>query len=79
MLKENLHEEYGLLLSGQTEYILQEVYSGSIQKRSVDIQQYTRYAFSAQDCSAPMDGELICEACSSIRKPLRRLCRNQYE
>ena len=43
LLKDNQHEEYGLLLSGQTEFILREVYSGPIQKRSVDIPQYTCY------------------------------------
>ena len=37
ILKENRHVEFGLLVSGVLEYILKEIYSGSIQQDSSDI------------------------------------------
>lgn len=57
---DNKHEEYGLLLSSQTEYVLREIYSGTIQKRYQDIQQYTRFVFDSRHCSSLPDNQLIC-------------------
>ena len=77
LLKENKHEVCGVLVSGQTEYVLKELYSGRVQKRGSH--QYYRYAFASRNCSAPSNGELLCTHCDNIKKGLRRLCRLRYE
>ena len=60
--------EFRLLVSGETEYILKEIYSGSIQQRSSDILQYNRYTFASRHCTSPPKGEIIYTHCSGIKK-----------
>jgi len=78
MLKMNQYEEYGQIFSGQTEFVLKQVYSGDIKMRSIDMQQYKRYSFTFRDCTTPDDGELLCDNCHVVKKHPRRLCRNRY-
>ena len=79
LLKENTFEEHGLHQSGQIKYVLRQLYSSQIQKRTKDAQQYARYVFTSERCSAPLFGELICNSCNDIKKGLRRLCKLRYE
>lgn len=79
MLKENSHQEHGLLVSGQTRYILREIYSRPIQRRNQDTQQYARYAFVSEYHCSPSGNDIICNNCDGIKKAIRRLCRVIYE
>ena len=78
MLNINQHEEYGKMFSGQTEFVLKQVYSSDIKIQSIDVQQYTCYAFAVRECTTPDNGELLCDKCNAIRKYLRRRCCNWY-
>ena len=78
LLKDNRHVEHGILVSGQTEFILKEIYSGGIKKRNNESQQYARFAFASANCSSPSENELLCDNCIGVRKILRRLCRNRF-
>ena len=71
--------EHGVFISGQTEYVLHELYSGRIQQRDNDIMQYDRYVFASRLCSSPSDNEVVCGQCLAVRKQLRRLCRARFE
>ena len=74
LLKENIHKEYGVLVSGQTEYVLWEIYSGSIKQRSHDIKQYDRYAFVLRQCTSPLGNQLVC-----IHYNALKLCQIRYK
>lgn len=60
MPKDNKHEEYSVLVLGQTEYVLKEIYSGFIQKQSSNIQQCTQYIFASKKCTYHSGNDLIC-------------------
>ena len=67
MLKENTYE----VSIRQTQYILQELYLGQIQKRLQDSRQYDRYTFTSIKCTHPPEGELVCVNCATARNSLR--------
>ena len=74
LLKTDRHAGFGVILSGDTEFALKEVYSGLIWKRTKDINQYKRYDFASRNCVPHPDNQLICTHCINIRKQLSRLC-----
>ena len=79
LLKDNHHVQHGILVSGETEFVLNEIYSGRIKKRNQKMLQYARFAFASIDCSSPSNNEIICANCLSVRKILRRLCCGRFE
>ena len=78
MFKENGYHEEVSVLSGQTRFILKEMFSGPIQKRSKFTRQYYRYTFVSDQCCSLMN-KLICSNCNAIKRALQRLFWGRYE